>query len=404
VSTITTNKTSAKIGLIFLAYIAFISLGLPDGLLGVAWPSIRADFGRPLDALGFLLIASMSGNLTSSFVSGQLMARLGVGGLLAASCAATGAALLGYTLVPVWWLMVALGVVAGLGAGAIDAGINTYIAAHHGEGLMQWLHASFGIGVTLGPLIMTAGIAQFDSWRPGYVVVGTAQLTLALCFALTAGLWQRNGATPSSTEERRLTEYQTPLGETLRQPRVWFSLLLFFIYTGTELTLGGWGYTLLTESRGVAPAVAGLWISSYWGMFTIGRVLAGLYARRMGAHTLLRMSILAALAGAVLLWWSPVPLAGLLGVAITGFAIAPIFPALVSGTSQRVGVHHAANTIGMQIGAAGLGATLLPGAAGVLARRISLEVIPVFLVVCILVLLGLYLASTRPNVSGNKVR
>src|SRR5690606_5677126 len=125
--------------------------------------------------------------------------------------------------------------------------------------------------------------------------------------------------------------------------------LQLFIYTGVEMTLGGWAYTLLTESRGVAPAAAGLWTSSYWGMFTVGRVLAGLYARRMGAQTLLLMSMLAALAGALLLWWSPVPLAGLLGVAITGFAIAPIFPALVSGTSQRVGAHHAANTIGMQI-------------------------------------------------------
>jgi fucose permease len=268
---------------------------------------------------------------------------------------------------------------------------------------MQWLHASFGIGITLGPLIMTAGLAQTDSWRTGYMVVGTAQLTLALCFALTAGLWQRNGAVTSSGEERKLTEYQTPISETLRHPRVWFSLLLFFIYTGIEMSLGGWAYTLLTESRGVAPAVAGLWTSSYWGMFTVGRVLAGLYASRIGANTLLRMSILAALFGAVLLWWSPVPLAGLLGVAITGFAIAPIFPALVSGTSQRVGAHHAANTIGMQIGAAGLGGTLLPGAAGVLARWISLEVIPVFLVVAILVLLGLYLASTgqrRPEVQA----
>lgn len=389
-SAFSTRKSSAKLGLILLAYIAFISLGLPDGLLGVAWPSIRANFLLPLDALGLLLAAATTGYLMSSFLSGFLMARLGVGGLLAVSCAATGAGLLGYTLVPAWWMMVALGAVAGLGAGAIDAGINTYIAANHGEGLMQWLHASFGIGVTLGPIIMTIGINRFDSWRLGYVVVGTAQITLALCFALTASLWQRAKNAPHAEETTRLTDYQTPLNETLRQPRVWLNILMFFLYTGVELSLGHWAYTLLTESRGIAPEVAGLWAGSYWGMFTVGRVLAGLYARRLGLHTLLRFSLLVALVGALLVWWSPVDGVGLLGVALTGFAIAPIFPAMVSGTSQRVGAHHAANTIGMQIGAAGLGGAVLPGVAGILARNFSLEIIPVYLVAIIILLFALY--------------
>ena len=153
-----TQKRPLKIGLVLLAYVAFISLGLPDGLLGVAWPSMRADFALPLDALGMLLVASTSGYLTSSFFSGRIVARLGVGGLLAASCAATGGSLLGYTLAPSWMTLVPFGLVAGLGAGAIDAGINTYIASHHGESLMQWLHASFGVGITLGPIIMTTGL------------------------------------------------------------------------------------------------------------------------------------------------------------------------------------------------------------------------------------------------------
>ncbi|MEI2609671.1 MAG: MFS transporter [Candidatus Promineifilaceae bacterium] len=394
-STHSTRKTSAKLGLILLAYIAFISLGLPDGLLGVAWPSIRADFSQPLDSLGFMLLAGMAGYLTSSFLSGQLMARLGVGGLLAASCAITGAGLIGYTLVPTWWMMVALGAVAGLGAGAIDAGINTYIAANHGEGLMQWLHASFGIGVTLGPIIMTTGINQFNTWRLGYVIVGTAQITLGLCFALTAKMWQRADEGERTDENQRLTDYKTSLGETLRQPRVWLSILMFFIYTGIELSLGHWAYTLLTESRGVDPEVAGLWAGSYWGTFTLGRILAGLYAQRLGGHAVLRFSMLAALLGAILLWWAPVQIIGLLGVAVTGFAVAPIFPALVSGTSKRVGAHHAANTIGMQIGAAGLGGSILPGVAGVLARRISLEVIPLYLIGLIVALLLLYGLTMR---------
>src|SRR4030042_9398 len=138
-------KQYPKIGLVLLAYVAFIALGMPDGLLGVAWPSIRAGFSVPLDAVGLLLSAAVAGYLTSSFLSGPLIARLGVGNVLAASCAMTGAGLIGYTLAPAWWMMVLIGVVAGLGAGAIDAGLNTYVAAYFGEGLMQWLHACYGI-------------------------------------------------------------------------------------------------------------------------------------------------------------------------------------------------------------------------------------------------------------------
>ena len=389
------NKTTSRIGLVLLAYIAFISLGLPDGLFGVAWPSIRASFSLHLDAMGSLLVAATTGYLTSSFFSGRVSARLGVGGLLAASCAATGAALLGYTLVPTWWMMVALGLVAGLGAGAIDAGINTYIASNFGAGLMQWLHASYGIGITLGPIIMTVAINFFNTWRLGYTVVGTAQLALAACFALTIPLWQRRDAPGASTETRRPADYNTSLAETLRQPAVWLSLLLFFVYCGAEITLGSWAYTLLTESRGSAPKVAGLWAGSYWGTFTLGRILAGFYTKRVGVHTLVRGSLLFALLGAGLLWWNPAEAISLLGVAMIGFAIAPVFPGLVSGTSGRVGARYSANTIGMQIGAGGLGGAVLPGLAGILARRISLEAIPVYLVILFVILLGLYAASMQ---------
>ena len=337
----------------------------------------------------------MAGYLTSSFFSGHLIARLGVGKLLAASCAATGAGLIGYTLAPTWWMIVACGAVTGLGAGAIDASLNSYIASNFGEGLMQWLHASWGIGVTIGPMIMTTGIKFFNSWRWGYVLVGAVQLTLAACFALTSSLWQRRDGHIESEKSQRLTDYKTPFLETLRQPSVWLSILFFFLYTGIEATLGSWAYTLLTESRGILPQVAGLWTGSYWATFTMGRVLAGLYTKRIGVHALIRISLLAAFGGAMLLWWNPTAVIGLLGVVIIGFSIAPIFPGLVSGTSGRVGPRYAANTIGMQIGAAGLGTAILPGIAGVLAQQTSLEMIPAYLTILVMTLFGLYSLSMR---------
>lgn len=379
-----------------MSFIAFISLGLPDGLLGVAWPSIRETFSLRLDALGILLAASTTGYVFSSFLSGRLIARLGVGGTLAASCFLTGAGLVGYTLVPEWWMMVALGFVAGLGGGAIDAGLNTYVASNFGEGLMQWLHASFGVGVTLGPIIMTIGLNWFNSWHWGYRNVGAAQGLLALSFLLTLSMWRKKSDHPQQ-ENSLITDYKTTLTETLRHPTVWISLLLFFIYTGVEVAFGSWTYSLLTLSRGVPTEVAGLWSGSYWATFTLGRFLAGILTRRFGINKLLVAGQLAGLFGAILLWWNPFPTASIIAVSIIGFALAPIFPGLVSTTSSRVGEHHAANTIGMQISAAGLGGAVISGLAGVLAQNIDLEAIPVYLTCLFVILIGLYyLASTRP--------
>lgn len=394
---ITASKNYAKLSVIILAYVAFIALGMPDGLLGIAWPTMRVDFGIPLDSLGMLLFASVSGYMTSSFLSGTLISRMGVGSLLTVSCLLTGSALVGYTLVPTWWMMVLLGVTAGLGAGAIDAGLNTYVASHFGEGLMQWLHASYGIGVTIGPVIMTTALTVFHSWRMGYRVVGGFQFFMALAFVLTLALWNAHENTPAEGErEKRLTEYKTPIALTMRQPRVWLSVLLFFLYVGGEVSLGTWVFSLLTESRGISTQAAGLWAGSFWATFTIGRILAGLYAQRLGIHALVQGGLALALLGALLLWWHPFELANLLAVGLIGVAVAPIFPAMMSGTSQRVGAHFAANTIGMQMAATGLGGATIPSLIGVLARQFSLEVIPVCLVVVFALLLVVYrLASVK---------
>jgi fucose permease len=307
----------------------------------------------------------------------------------------TGVALIGYTLVPEWWMMVMLGVFAGLGAGAIDAGLNTYVAAHFSPGLMQWLHASYGIGVTLGPIIMTISLTRFDSWRVGYIIVGVFQLALAVCFTLTLPMWNQNDQTTEAEQPKRLTDYKTTLSETLRQGRVWLSALLFFLYTGAEVSLGAWTYTLLTESRGAQPGTAGLVVGSYWAMFTIGRIFAGLYAKRIGVNALVQISLVFAWLGAIILGWNPSGEFNLIAVAVIGLAIAPIFPALVSGTSHRVGARFAANTIGMQMAAAGLGASVVPALVGILARQISLEIIPICLITLFSALFVLFWVSLR---------
>ena len=391
-------RKNAGIALVVLIFVAFISLGLPDGLLGVAWPEMRRSFGLPLDALGVLLIASTTGYLISSFFNGYFMAKLGVGGLLAASCALTAMALLGYTLTPFWFLMPFFAVLSGLGAGAIDAGLNVYVEANYGEGFMQWMHASFGVGVTLGPIIMTRGLGLTGSWRTGYIVVGAAQLILALIFLLTISLWgdRPEEARQKASRQKKESGVTRPaLMETLKYLPAWISIGLFFVYTGIEFSFGHWTYSLLTESRGINPEIAGFLAGGYWAFFTIGRILAGFLAYRINSMSLFRGGILLGLTGSLLLALDMGQWVSFLGVALAGMAIAPIFPALVSSTSYRVGEEHTTNTIGMQMAAAGLGGSFLPGLAGVLARNISLETIPWFLVVLFIILLGLDLFARR---------
>jgi len=393
-------KNYPRIGLVLLAYIAFISLGMPDGLLGVAWPSIRASFSIPLDAIGMLLPASVMGYLTSSFLSGPLISRFGIGKVLAASCAMTGLALIGYTLVPVWGMFVLLGVISGLGAGAIDAGLNNYVAAHFGEGLMQWLHASYGVGITLGPIIMTFALNTLNSWRAGYRTVGGFQIALAVCFMFTLAMWNYQEPSGKGDAPRLLTDYKTPMGKTLRQPLVWLSVLLFFVYVGIEVSLGTWTYSLLTEARGVDSATAGLISGSFYATFTIGRIIAGLYAKKAGVDRIIQGSVAAALVGAILLIWNPAKVVNLLAVALIGLAIAPIYPAMMSGTSQRVGERDTANTIGVQIAAAGIGTAIIPSLLGSLARQSSLEIVPLCLAGMFLVLFTLYRLSMVKRVNS----
>ncbi|MCE1253766.1 MAG: MFS transporter [Anaerolineae bacterium] len=399
------NKTESnqpvKIYLLIFAYVAFSSLGMPDGMLGVAWPSIRSGFALPLDALGFLLTSSTVGYLISSFFIGRLIKRFGIGPLMVFSCLLSALTLFGYTVAPAWAVIVVLGVLAGFGAGVLDAGANTYLAAEYNDSQMQWLHASFGIGATLGPMIMTASLTQFAAWRPGYILVAVFKLALAIGFLFFLPYWKSSNKTGENGEaEKGLMDYHTSLWATLGRPQTWASILMFLLYTGAELTLGNWTYTLLTEGRGISPQMAGLWAGGFWATFTLGRVMAGVYASRLKLNTLMFYAMLLALLGGLLFWWNPLAVVSIVGVFMTGFCMAPIFPGLVSGTRERVGDQHAANTIGIQISAAGLGGALLPSLAGVLAQRISLETIPLMLVVSLLGLLIIFLISTpRGNVA-----
>lgn len=381
--------------ILFLVYAAFIALGLPDGLFGVAWPTMRKGFGMPIDAVGLAMVFGTTGYLLSSFLSGCLIARLSINGLLVFSCALTGVALLAVCLVPSWIWFAILCLALGWGGGGIDAGLNTYVAARLEEKQMHWLHASYGAGVTLGPLLMTAGLKTFGDWRPGYLAVAGLQMFLAAAFVLSAPTWRRFDATGRGRKQKHLIEYSTPLVKTLAHGPAWTGFVLFFLYSGAEIGMGFWAYTLLTEARGVAPVPAGVVAGGFYAMFTVGRILSGFLTRHLPPHRLVSGSLGLAVLGSLLLWANLNPAASLAGMVLTGFAIAPVFPALVSGTASRVGRRHAANAIGIQMSSAGLGSAVLPALLGVLARRVSVEAITGALLALFIVIL--MIASIKPH-------
>ena len=376
--------------LALLAFLAFISLGLPDGLLGVSWPSMRASFGLPLDALGTLVAIQTLGYLTSSSLSGRLLRVLPIGSVLALSTLAAALALLGFSLTASWPLLLACGFLAGLAGGAVDAGLNAYGARRFSARVLNWLHAFFGVGTTLGPLIVTAVLTSGAAWRWSYVIVGSAQLLLAATFFATRGRWADvtigEAPPPRATARNR---------DTLRRPIVWLGMATFFVYAGSEFVVAQWSFTLLTLHRGESIATGGLLVSLYWGSLMVGRVLFGIVADRVPLVRTISLCIIASVLGALLFWLEPTRTLSFLGLMLIGAAFAPVFASLVVLTPRWVGDAHADNAIGFQIAAAGLGGATLTAAVGVVANSLGLETIGGSVVVLTLALLTLYEALSR---------
>jgi fucose permease len=396
-----TTRITIRTSLLVLAYFAFISLGLPDGLIGVGWPSISAEFGVPTEAVGLLLFAGTAGYLTSSVVAGFTIERLGVGWLLAGSTAMASAALAGYAISPGLGLMVPGALLAGFGGGAIDSGLNAYAAGAFGPKHMNWLHAFFGLGVAIGPLIMTAVLGAGMSWRWGYGIVASAQCALALAFTLTARSWadRQPAAEPTAQGDPHHARVETIVPvrkrETLALPAVWLGVLAFGVYVAIEVAAGLWAFLLLTEGRHVSDSVAGLCVSSYWASLFIGRVVQGVVAERLGSRKVLVGSLVGISVGALLVAIPGSAGLAVVGLALIGFAAAPVFPLLTLTTADRVGAAHADRAIGIQIAGAGLGGALIPAGVGVLLSRTSVEALGPSLLVLSLILLALYAAFNR---------
>jgi len=378
--------------LITVAFLVFVALGLSAGVLGVAWPSMRGDLSRPLSDLGVLLAISTGGYFLAGLVAGRLTDRIGIGNLLTATMTLGTVSLVGYAVAQSWPLLLIASIGLGLTGGMIDSVINAYVALQHGTRTMNLLHASFGVGATVGPILVASTLARGLSWRTAFLILAVAELVLLVTVAVVRGRW------PVAAQEQESAASQSHVGGPV------FGLLgLFFLYVGLEFAAGQWSYSLLTEGRGVGEFVAGLWVAAYWGGLTGGRLILGVLGDRIGSGTTLRLSMVGTILGCALFWWDPAGL-GVAGLPLAGVSLAGIFPTLVALTPSWVGKERAPTVIGYQIAASSVGAASIPWIAGLVIESAGLESLGPFLVATAILMAGLHLVVARSVGGGGQRR
>ncbi|WP_010588090.1 MFS transporter [Schlesneria paludicola] len=376
------DKPLPTVFLLSIAYLGFVSLGLPDPIAGVAWPSVRDLFSLPQSGFGLVFIALGCGYCASGFFGGTITHAMGLGNLLWVSSGLVALGMFGFSLAPSWPLFVACAVIWGLGSGGIDSGLNAYSSKHFSAKHVNWLHACYSVGATLGPLLMTV-MLYWGSWRIGYASVGGLLLVMMVIFIVTRDRW-----TGPDLSENGEVIAPISMVVTLREPLVWLQMVLFFLYVGVEFTVGQWSFTILTESRHLPTDVAGPLASGYYAAIGIGRIVAGVIAARFGLDLLIRCAMIAALAGTLLFaFGGPVELS-CTGLIVIGLGLAPMFPCLMAKTPQRLGADVATHAVGFQASAGMVGAALMPGLAGILSDTISLESVASFAVLLSVLLLA----------------
>jgi fucose permease len=352
-----------------LSYLAFVSMALPDGLLGVAWPSMRLSLGEPVGALGLLLPFGVVSSLLSSASTGVILTRTGVGRVLGVSAALSAVALVGCGLAPAFWAVILAAVLLAAGSGAIDSGMNAYAARHFTARHINWMHASYGLGALGGPLLVTGVIGAGLSWRWAYACVGAVQALLATAFFATSGRWLI-GATSGDTRVARPARGIRPsLWHAFRLAALWRGAAVFALETGLESTTALWAFLFLTEGRGLVRGVAAATVSAYWGTLCAGRLILGPLAERCGAHRVLVAGVAGIVLGAVLVAVPAPDAVAVAGIVVTALGAAPMVPLLTLTTGERVGGTHADQTVGVQVAASALGAAVIPAVVGVLLGR-----------------------------------
>lgn len=369
---------------LIIIYLAFISLGLPDSLLGSAWPVIWPDIGSSVGSAGIVSMVIAGGTIVSSLASGSMIKRLGTGRITLFSCFLTAGALLGFSLAPSMAWLVVLAIPLGLGAGAVDAALNHYVAENYKAHHMNWLHCFWGVGATMGPIIMSSYIADHNSWRSGYTAVSIIQFSLVIILLITLPLWKRVAAmqeidrpqTENVVDNEKRQQEQIVKAGIFRIRGVKPTLTAFLFYCGVETTVGLWGASYLVGAKHISADTAAIWISLYYGGITLGRLITGFITLKVGNRLLIRYGQLITILGGIILVLPLSASFSLTGFMLIGLGLAPIYPGLLHETPSRFGKEHSAKLMGYQMAVAYTGTTLLPPMFGLVASQTSIGLFP----------------------------
>ena len=371
--------------ILMIIYIAFISLGLPDGMLGAAWPTMRLGFGMPVGHAGFVSFVISAGTIFSSLVSVKVIRKLGTGKVTACSVLLTAIGLTGFALTPNFWWLFLFAIPLGIGAGAVDSALNEYIAEHYKAIHMNMLHCFWGIGALTGPLIMSGFIKNTSSWRPSYGLVAIIQFVLVTILFFSLPLWkklenQRKQNAEIEKQENLVSQKKKSTLESLKIRGVKSVLICFMTYTAMELMLGLWGATYLTSIKNFEPSRAAAWVSLYYGGITLGRFLAAFLSIKLNNKQLIRLGSILTIVAVVFMFLGHfiehTTYFTLAGFVLFGLGCAPIFPAMLHETPERFGKENAQSIMGFQMSMAYTASTTLPPIFGFIASATTPALLP----------------------------
>lgn len=361
--------------LLCVIYMAFISLGLPDSLLGAAWPAMRADLGAPIELAGALAMICSGGTILSSLMSTRLIRRFGTGRVTLFSVVLTAVALVGYALAPAPWVLLLCAIPLGLGAGGVDTALNNYVSLHYAAKHMSWLHCFWGVGATTGPLILSACMAAHQGWRTGYFIIIGIQAMLVVILAVSLPLWRKRTREDTSAPDAESTPIMTNT-QALRLPGIKAVIATFFCYCAVESSTSLWTASYMTELRGCTSDQAALAASLFFMGITVGRGFNGFLAIRYNTKTLIRVGCTVMLFSALLMLLAPSWQVCCTAAALFGLGCAPIYPSIIHETPERFGAAASQAATALQMATAYLGSTFMPPLFGLISGQVGLQLFP----------------------------
>lgn len=372
--------------LLLIIYLAFIVLGLPDSLLGAAWPVMHTALAVPVSYAGIISMIISCGTVVSSLMSARGIKKFGTGVMTAAGVGLMAFALLGISFSRFFLLLCVFALPMGIGSGIIDVALNNFVALHYSARHMNWLHCFWGLGATAGPFVMSLSLSRQNNWQMGYLTVGLIQCAVAALLAFSIPLWRRTEASDTAREVRSAAR-ALPMEKILRIPQTKPVLLSFFCYCAIELTIGLWAGTYAISQYKISAKAMALWVSLYYFGITFGRFLSGFVSVRLNNRQLIRIGLACILVG-VLLLCAPLPIWKFpAGLCAAGIGCAPVYPSMLHETPKIFGRQISQEIIGVQMACAYVGSTVMPPLFGLIAGYAGISLLPFYLLAILAVMI-----------------